>query len=96
MATKKKTKVKIPKSQPVKLRVKCVGRVFESEGSTLDEALDKIKMPNGARALSVITVTRGKSVREKILNASHTHNLFGNTGPTSKGIALRWVRALFQ
>ena len=96
MATKKKTKVKIPKSQPVKLRVKCVGRVFESEGSTLDEALDKIKMPNGARALSVITVTKGDMVREKILNGAHTNHLFGNTSPTTREISLKWVRQLFS
>ena len=85
----------IDTTQQVKLSVKCVGRVYNSSGSTLDEALDKIKIGNGARALSVVTVTRGESVREKILNSSHTNNLFGNTGPTARGIALKWVKQLF-
>ena len=75
--------------------VKCVGRTYHASGPTLDEALDKIKIGNGARALSVVTVTRGESVREKILNSSHTNNLFGNTGPTARLIALKWVKQLF-
>ena len=86
----------IDTTQEVKIRVKCVGRIYDSVGSTFDEALDKIKIPNGARALSYITVTKGGVEKTKILNPAHTQNLFSNVGPTARGIALKWVRQLFQ
>src|SRR3990167_9008827 len=78
--------------EEVLVSVKCVGRWYHSQGKTLDEALDKIKIGNGARAQSLISVTIGGVTRDKILNASHTNSLFSNVGPTARGIALKWVR----
>mgnify|MGYP001562299012 CR=1 FL=1 len=92
---KGKTK-KVVNDTSVKLIVRCLGRVYNSEGATLDEALSKIKIGNGARAQSLLVVIKGDSVREKILNASHTNNLFSNVGPTARLLALKWVNALFQ
>lgn len=83
---------KTKKTPKIKLTVKSVGRVFTSEGKTFEEAVDKIKIPNGARALSILTVEQGDYKKEKILNASHTNGLFGQGSPTARIIHLKSVR----
>ena len=76
----------------MKITLKCVGRVYKSEGKTFEEAIDKIKIPNGARALSVITVKNGEITKEKILNARQTNGLFGQGSPSARAIHLKIVK----
>ena len=50
---------KLPSGTPsrasvYKIKLKCVGRNYSAEGKTFEEAVDKIKISGGARALSVI------------------------------------------
>ena len=80
--------------EPYKLTVKSLGRVFKSEGNTLEEALGKIKIGNGAKAMCVLTVEKGDQRKERIINAHYAHKLFANVGPTMKMIALKQVSAL--
>ena len=88
-----KKAVKTTKKEPLlKISLKCVGRVFKSEGKTFEEAIDKIKMSGGARAVSVITVQKGKYEKVRILNARQTNGLFGQGSPTTKGIHLKGVK----
>ena len=77
---------------PVRLTLKSVGRMFKSEGKTLEDAINKIKISNGARALSVITVQKGKVIKEKILNGAHTQGLFGQGSPTTRAIHLKLLK----
>ena len=80
----------------VNVTIKCLGRIFKSEGSTVEEAINKIKIPGGTKAMSLFTVEKNGVKREKILNGRHTHQLFGNLSQTSKMIALKWVNQLFS
>jgi hypothetical protein len=80
--------------EPYKLTVKSLGRVFKSEGSTLEEALGKIKIGNGAKAMCVLTVERGDQRKERIINAHYAHKLFSEVGLTMKMFALKQVNAL--
>ncbi len=76
----------------MKLKLKCLGRNYTAEGETFEEAISKIKISNGAKALSVLTVQDGDVKKEKILNGAHTNGLFGQGSPTTKGIHLKLVR----
>lgn len=80
--------------EPYKLIVKSLGRVFKSEGGTLEEALGKIKIGNGAKVMCVLTVEKGGQRKERIINASYAHKLFSEVGPTMKIVAFKQVSAL--
>ena len=80
--------------EPYKLTVKSLGRVFNSEGDTLEEALGKIKITGGAKAMCVLTVEKGDQRKERIINANYAHKLFAEVGPTMKMIALKKISEL--
>ena len=77
---------------PYKLTLKSMGRVFQSEGATFEDAVDKIKISGGARSVSVIKVETGGKEITKILNARYTNGLFGQGSPTMKAIHLKGVK----
>ena len=82
------------KATKYELTVKSVGRVFKSEGNTLGEALGKIKIGNGAKAMCVLTVKKGDQTKERIINGMYAHRLFSEVGPTMKMIAIKKVTEL--
>jgi len=82
------------KESLVTLAIKCLGRDFKSEGKTFEEAVDKIKIPNGANASSVLTFEQGKTRKTKILNGKQTNGLFGQGSPTMKSIHIKGVKAI--
>lgn len=77
--------------EPYKLTLKSLGRIFKSEGETLEEALRKIKISGGAKAMCVLKVEKGEQVKERILNASYCQKTFTEVGPTMKDYAIRKV-----
>ena len=91
-ATKKSV---IQKAVPYELTLKSVGRIFKSEGNTLEEALGKIKIGNGAKAMCVLIVKKGVETRERIISGIYAHRLFSEVGSTMKGIAIKKVTELF-
>ena len=56
--------------------------------------IDKIKIANGARATSVITVEKDGKEIVKILNARYANGLFGQGSPTNKLIYLKGVKQI--
>ena len=92
MPRKKRSKNK-PK---YKATLKSVGRVYKSEGATLEEALRKIKISGGAKAVSVLTVEHGDRETDKILNPITTARLFGQGSPTTREIHLSKVKMMFD
>ena len=82
------------KATKYELTVKSVGRVFKSEGDTLGEALGRIKIGNGAKAMCVLTVKKGDQTKERIINGMYAHKLFSEVGPTMKMIAIKKVTEL--
>ena len=80
---------------PVNLTLKCLGRTFKAEGTTLEDALSKIKISGGTRALSVLTVEQSDTKRTKILSGPLTNQLFGHVSNTAKIIGLKYVKRIF-
>ena len=78
----------------IKLTLKSVGRVFQSEGATFEEAVDKIKISGGARSVSVIKMEKDGKETVKILNARYTNGLFGQASPSMKFIYLKGIKQL--
>jgi|SRR3990167_10265794 len=75
----------------VKITLKCLGRVYNSEG-TFEEAIGKIKISGGANTLSIITVEKDGKTITKILNASQTNGVFGQGSPSFRAIHLKGVK----
>ncbi len=92
--SKSKPKVSQVKTDSVKITLKSLGRVFTSEGNTFEEAIDKIKISGGARALSIISVEKDGVKKDRILNARQTNGLFGQGSFSMKEIHLKNVREL--
>ena len=83
----------VPTDGQYKIALKCLGRNYHSEGATFEDAISKIKISGGARALSVLTVEKDGVKKEKILNGAHTNGLFGQGSPTMRAIHFKQVRA---
>lgn len=84
----------IETTAPVKITLKSLGRVFTAEGSTFEEAIGKIKISGGARALSVITIEKDGIKKDRILNARQTSGLFGQGSPSMREIHLKGVKQI--
>ena len=92
----KKTKLKsIPSAlDGYKLTLKSLGRVYKSEGGTLEEALNKLQISGGAKATAVLIAERGDRKVEKIINGINAQRLFGQASPTMRSIALKKITEL--
>lgn len=77
-----------------KLTLKCVGRIFKSEGDTFEDAINKIKISGGANALSVLSVEKDGRKKDVILRASHTQGIFGQGSPTLKAIRIKGLKSI--
>ena len=80
----------------MKITLKSLGRVYKSEGETLEEALGKIKISGGAKAISVLKVEKDGVEKERILNGRHTNGIFGQGSPTMKAIHLKQILMMFD
>ena|SRR3989344_4968183 len=89
----KNLKIDPTTSAQVKITLKCLGRVYNSEGSTFEEAIRKIKISGGAMALSVITVEKDGKTITKLFNARQTNGVFGQGSPSFQAIHLKGVKA---
>lgn len=88
--------MKNKKNDIYNISIKSNGRTFTSEGKTLEEAINKIKISGGAKVVSVMTVKKGDKQKEKILSPHIAHRLFGNSSPTMKIMALKKATELFD
>ena len=84
------------KKESYKATLKSVGRTYQAEGGTLEEALRKIKISGGAKAVSVLRVENGDKSKERILSGITTHHLFGQGSPTTREIHLKKIRNMFD
>jgi hypothetical protein len=79
-----------------KATLKSVGRIYQAEGATIEEAIRGIKISGGAKAVSVLSVEHGDKKTDKILSGITTHHLFGQGSPTTREIHLKKVKMLFD
>ena len=80
----------------IKIILKSLGRIYKSEGTTLEEALGKIRISGGAKAVAVLTVERDGVKKDKIINGRHAQQLFGNISNTAREVALKWAKQVFE
>ena len=78
-----------------KLTFKSLGRVFKSEGETLEEAIGKVRISGGVKAVGVLSIEKDGARGERIINGRHAQQLFGNISNTAKGIGLKWAKQVF-
>ncbi len=79
----------------IKVLLKCLGRIYTANGLSVEDALNKIKISGGAKAMSVLTVENNGISKTKILNGAHTNHLFGQGSPTAKEISMKYMRQIF-
>src|SRR3990167_7888 len=82
-------------AQLYKATLKSVGRTFRAEGMTFEDALRGIKISNGARAMSVLTVGNGGKETIKVLDPDTSQRLFGVGSPTTRDYHLNKIRQRF-
>ena len=96
MPKKQKTTDPTTSAQVYKATLKSLGRVYKSEGATIEEALRGIKVSGGAKVTSVLSIEHGDKKTDKIINGITAHRLFGQGSPTTREIHLNRVRMLFD
>lgn len=79
----------------MKIIFKSLGRKFQAEGKTLEEAIGKIRISGGAKANGVLSVETEKGKRDKIISGRHAQQLFGNISNTAKEVGLKWAKQVF-
>lgn len=63
-------------NEKYKISIKIFGRQYESEGSTLKEAFDNLKVSGRVGGVCVISVSKGDVTKSKILNSRQLTSLF--------------------
>lgn len=71
-----------------------LGKKYQGEGSSKEEALSKLSVPN-PKGKSILTVDSGENSRERILSPYMTARLF-NPSPTVRNVALKQTASLFD
>lgn len=83
------------KVKSIKASLKVLGRVFESQGNTIDEVLSNFNTDGWVKGAGVLTVEKDGVKREKIIAGNHIKNIFGMASGTMREVSLKWVRSLF-
>lgn len=92
----KKSQPRVLKEFLIKASLKVLGRIYESEGNTIDEVLNNFKTDNWVKGAGVLSVTKDGITKEKIISGNHIRNIFGMASGTMKEVSLKWVRSLFE
>lgn len=91
MVTKKKPRAK----QVYTATIKVLGKVYEAKGTTIPEAIVGLTPGGVAKGMSILTMTKGKIRKERILNGPQTFRLF-NGGRIMREVALKNVSLFFS
>ena len=83
-------------AQVYKATLKSLGRIYKSEGATIEDALRGIKISGGARVVSVLLIEHGDMKKNKIINAITTHQLFGQGSPSMREYHLSKIKERFN
>ena len=78
-----------------KATLKILGKIYTSEGETVDEVLNGFKCGGWTKGAGVLSIEKDGVIREKIIAGNHIKNLFGMASGTMREVSLKWVRSLF-
>lgn len=90
--TKQVTK---PKKPTIKVTLKVLGKFYNSQGKTVEEALTKLDIPM-VRGVGVLALEKGEKKRERILGARLLNGIFGQASPSLKAIAVKNIGTMFE
>lgn len=74
--------------------VKILGKIYSAQGSSVSDALSKIKGVRATKALSILTVTNGDKQKSRVLIPRQTFRLFSDS-PLTKEVAIKQISLLF-
>lgn len=75
--------------------IKILGKVYKADGATAQEAIEKLKVGNIAKGVSLLTVTKGKVSKDKVLPAPQTFRLF-SPSKLMRELAIKNVALMFD
>jgi hypothetical protein len=78
-----------------KAKIKVLGKLYNSEGKTALEAIEKLKPEGTPKGFSVLSISKGKTTKDKVLLGTVTFRLF-NPNPTMRTTALKQVSSIFD
>jgi hypothetical protein len=98
MTTTKTTKKRVVKTA-VKPKftasIKILGKVYKADGATVKEAIENLKVGKVAKGVSLLTVTKGKISKDKVLPAPQTFRLF-SPSKLMRELAIKNVSLMFD
>ena len=77
----------------IKIQLKILNRYYNAEGESVEEALNKVKIPV-VKGAAILTIEEDGRKREKVLDPFTTQNYFGAGGRFSKEIATKRLKML--
>lgn len=83
-----------PKTPQYEAKIKIMGKSYSGTGKSPSEAIKAIKGGN-LKGVGVLTVSRGKVSKDKILTSMQVSRLFTNS-PTMREFAIKNVSLLFD
>lgn len=79
----------------LKLTLHNLGKIYESTGKTVKEAIANLKLPK-LRGHGILVLEKGKKRKERILSARIVNGVFGVSSATTKNIAIKNIVTLFS
>ena len=96
MAKTQKTKVKkVAKNKDYLATIKIFGKKYSASGSTKIEALTNLNVSNVAKGVSVLTLSKGKLSKDRLLRPMQTFRLFGSSR-LMREVAIKQTSIMFD
>lgn len=83
------------KEEKYKVSLSLWGKIFTSEGKTLQEAIIKLK-PDIFKGKSILTIQKGSVKKEKVLTNFMTARLFGSESKVIKEVTMKQITQMFN
>jgi ABC-type phosphate/phosphonate transport system permease subunit len=80
-SSKKTTKKALKKTGNYTATVKIMGKTSKATGKTIFEAIEKLK-PGNVAGMGVMTVSKGKNTKERVIPHMQLRRLFNTAGAT--------------
>jgi len=87
----------MPEKKTVKYKasIRILGKVYRAGGDTPSDAISNLKPAGVAKGFSLLTVSKGKIAKDRIIGGALTFRLFGG-GRIMREMALKQVSQLFN
>lgn len=74
--------------------VKILGRTYKAKGKTIYDAISSLETPN-VKSMGILTVSKGKNSRERVLSHIQSRKLFNTRGLTRE-VMLNNISLMFD